>query len=107
MPRLFLIAILLAGPLPAAEYQPYPDAAITVEQWQAYFDTVCIACHSVGGEGGNVGPALDGVAARFDAEALDTWLADPQSVKPGTAMPNLALPDDTRAELVAWLTTLE
>jgi hypothetical protein len=27
-------------------------------------------------------------------------------VKPGTAMPNLALPDATRAELVDWMLTL-
>jgi len=73
----------------------------------AYFDSICSACHSVGGRGGNVGPALDGVATRLDAEYIDRWLADPQAVKPGTAMPNLGIPDDTRAELVAWLTTLE
>jgi len=73
----------------------------------AYFDTICIACHSVGGQGGGVGPALDGVANRFTADELDRWLTDPTSVKPGTAMPNLGLPDDTRAELVAWLRTLE
>ncbi|MCA9504786.1 MAG: cytochrome c [Spirochaetaceae bacterium] len=73
----------------------------------AYFDTVCIACHAVGGRGGNVGPALDGVAHRMTASELDRWLADPQSVKPGTAMPKLGLADDTRAELVAWLGTLK
>ena len=71
-----------------------------------YFDSVCAACHSVGGAGGTVGPALDGVASRIEAAELDRWLADPAAVKPGTAMPNLALPDDLRAELVAWLTTL-
>jgi nitric oxide reductase subunit C len=73
----------------------------------AYFDAVCVACHAVGGKGGVVGPALDGVATRIDPEALDLWLADPQSVKPGTAMPNLGLSDDVRAELVAWLGTLQ
>ncbi len=72
-----------------------------------YFGKVCIACHAVGGEGGNVGPALDGVAGRFTRDELDRWLSDPTSVKPGTAMPNLALSDATRNELVAWLTTLK
>lgn len=83
-----------------------PDAASLAAR-PAYFDQVCVACHAVGGEGGNVGPALDGVANRFDPQALDQWLANPQAVKPGTAMPNLALSDDLRAELVAWLITLE
>lgn len=73
----------------------------------AYFDTVCVACHSVGGAGGGVGPALDGVASRFTADELDRWLSDPQSVKPGTAMPNLALSEEVRTELVNWLTRLQ
>jgi nitric oxide reductase subunit C len=70
------------------------------------FSTVCVRCHAVGGKKGAVGPALDGVATRFDAAKLDTWLRDPAAVKPGTAMPNLGLDDATRAELVTWLMTL-
>lgn len=72
----------------------------------AMFGTVCQACHSLTGKGGTVGPALDGVANRFTQEKLDLWLKDPQAVKPGTAMPNLGLSDDVRAELVTWLMTL-
>lgn len=71
------------------------------------FSTVCVACHAVGGTGGAVGPALDGVARRYDAEGLDAWLANPQAVKPDTKMPNLNLADDTRHELVSWLMTLQ
>jgi nitric oxide reductase subunit C len=72
-----------------------------------YFGTVCSACHQVGGQGGLVGPALDGVGTRMTASELDLWLADPTSVKPGTAMPNLNLSDATRSELVRWLTSLQ
>lgn len=71
------------------------------------FTTICIACHAVGGKGGAIGPALDGVASRKSREELDRWLADPQSVKPGTAMPKLEMDDATRHEVVAWLSTLE
>ena len=73
----------------------------------AYFDTICVACHSVGGAGGSVGPALDGVGTRLTETELDRWLADPPAVKPGTAMPNLHLPDATRSELVLWLASLK
>jgi nitric oxide reductase subunit C len=73
----------------------------------AMFGTVCIACHSVGGQGGAVGPALDGVALRKTPEELDRWLADPAAFKPGTAMPKLPMDDATRAALVAWLSTLD
>lgn len=72
----------------------------------AYFSQVCQGCHSANGLGGAVGPKLDGVAAKYTPEQMDAWLKDPQAVKPGTAMPNLKLPDATRAELVTWLMTL-
>lgn len=65
--------------------------------------SLCSACHSLGGSGGNVGPALDGVGGRFDAEYLNKWIADPQSVKPGTAMPKLPLTDAERQEMVEFL----
>ncbi len=89
-----------------------PDAVVAqavsrTSSRPAYFDSICVACHSVGGAGGAVGPALDGVATRFTPDQLDRWLADPQSVKPGTAMPNLGLSDELRTELVAWLRTLQ
>lgn len=40
--KLSALAALLCGQLFAADYQPYEDAHITVEQWQAYFDTVLL-----------------------------------------------------------------
>lgn len=65
--------------------------------------TVCKGCHAIGGQGGVAGPALDGVAKRYTPDKLTAWLKDPQSVKPGTAMPNLGLPDAVIAELVTFL----
>ena len=35
-----------------------------------FYTTVCRACHAVGGEGGAVGPALDGVASRYSEQEL-------------------------------------
>ncbi len=67
------------------------------------FDAVCTGCHSIGGKGGTVGPALDGVSARYSPEKLRAWLRDPASVKPGTAMPNLNLSDADLDALTAFL----
>jgi nitric oxide reductase subunit C len=64
---------------------------------------VCSACHSVDGQGGKVGPALDDVGAKFSPEQLDAWLANPAAIKPGTAMPNLGLTPEVRAEMSRWL----
>jgi nitric oxide reductase subunit C len=70
------------------------------------FDQVCTACHSVGGRGGTVGPALDEVGDRYDEEYLGRWLRNPAAVKPGTTMPNLGLSDEQVTEMVAYLSTL-
>lgn len=69
--------------------------------------SLCSACHSLGGAGGNVGPALDGVGNKFDAAYLSKWIADPQTIKPGTAMPKLPLTDTERQEMVEFLSKLK
>ena len=83
------------------------SGALTALEPPGYFNTICVACHAVGGRGGGVGPALDGVANRYTEVELHTWLSDPPAVKPGTAMPNLNLSDELRSELVDWLITLQ
>jgi nitric oxide reductase subunit C len=67
------------------------------------WNQLCVACHTMGGQGGVVGPALDGVGDRRDAAFLGKWLRDPQAMKPGTAMPKLPLSDGQIEELVAFL----
>lgn len=89
---------------------PAPTVLATAAQVAAApeaFRTVCVACHSVGGQGGSLGPALDGEGSRRDAAWINTWLKDPAAVKPGTKMPNLSLSDDTRGQLTTWLTSLQ
>lgn len=71
------------------------------------FKEVCIACHSLGGNGGNVGPALDHVGSKFDAAYLTKWIADPQSVKPDTKMPQLGLSGQEQSEVVQFLASLK
>lgn len=67
------------------------------------FTTICVACHALGGQGGNVGPALDGVGDRYTEAELRAWLADPQSIKPGTGMPDLGLSDPDLDALTTFL----
>lgn len=72
-----------------------------------YFSTVCIGCHAVGGQGGQVGPALDGVASRLEPEFLRKWISDPQAIKPGTTMPDLGLEGDDLEAILDYLATLK
>lgn len=66
----------------------------------------CAYCHKIGGKGGNVGPALDRVAAGESEEWLAKHFRDPQAVTPGSAMPKLDLLDDEIKALVAYMKSL-
>ena len=77
----------------------------------------CIACHQIRGEGGDTGPALDGIGDRSRrpmlAGSLENtsenkwrWIINPQLVKPGTAMSPQPLNPVEAAHLVAYLETL-
>ncbi|MEQ8351926.1 MAG: c-type cytochrome [Leptospiraceae bacterium] len=92
-----------------SEAPTLPEAADTpaVAQAPAKFKSLCVACHQVDGKGGNVGPALDGVANRFDRGYLVKWLKDPQAVKEGTTMPKLPLNEQEVTSIVDYLMTLK
>jgi nitric oxide reductase subunit C len=55
------------------------------------------------GQGGQVGPNLDGVGSRKTSDEIRRWLRDPAAVKPGTAMPKLPLSEEQIGELAAFL----
>jgi nitric oxide reductase subunit C len=73
----------------------------------AKYKALCTACHSVGNNGGNVGPALDGVGSRFDREYLVRWISDPLAVKPDSKMPQLPLSAGEAEEIADFLLTLK
>jgi cytochrome c2 len=62
----------------------------------------CRGCHSILGSGGHSAPDLTNVIARRDPVWLARWLADPQAVKPGTAMPRPSLAAADMTGLVAF-----
>jgi nitric oxide reductase subunit C len=114
------IIVMASNPIPAptqpAATSPNATAVTLTDTWREapasansdppcppMFTNICMACHALNGKGAAVGPALDGVGDRFPPEKLDIWLKDPQSVKPGTTMPNLGLDDATRRSLVEFL----
>jgi cytochrome c oxidase subunit 2 len=77
----------------------------------------CALCHSIAGTKalGGVGPDLShfagrrtlgaGAAAR-EREALKSWIANPQQLKPGSQMPAVPLPPADLAAVVDYLETL-
>jgi nitric oxide reductase subunit C len=82
---------------------PAARATIEAARRPQIFSQLCMSCHALGGSGGTVGPALDGVGNKYDAAYFERWLRDPPSVKPGTKMPKLPLDEAQLAELVPYL----
>lgn len=82
---------------------PPPSTAAATDGRPAIFDQVCVACHSLGGQGGQVGPALDGVGLRLSNEELHRWLEDPLAFKPDARMPKLPLSPQQIDELALFL----
>lgn len=77
----------------------------------------CGSCHmipGIRGADGMVGPPLIKWARRTtiagevpnDVERLITWLTVPQSIEPGTAMPNMGVNDGEARDMAAYLYTL-
>jgi nitric oxide reductase subunit C len=47
----------------------------------------CLGCHALGGAGGTLGPRLEWIGGRRDADYVARYLADPGAVSPGSRMP--------------------
>ena len=71
------------------------------------FGQICVSCHSLGGKGGTIGPALDIIGQTRDESFLKKWITDPAAVKPGTLMPKLPLAEATITELAVYLSQLK
>lgn len=95
------------------------------------YQTECVECHTLDGEGAGLGPALYGIVDQpaaqvngfsysdallkkaangliWDAATLDQFLSAPDTVVPGTKMSYGGLTDETaRVSLIAWLKELK
>ena len=47
----------------------------------------CVVCHSVRGQGGATGPALDSIGGRRDAVYVHSYIENPRAVDPAAQMP--------------------
>lgn len=100
-------------PPPAETHSGRPDrGAALIAQYG------CGSCHTVPGvkgADGLVGPPLTRFGSRSyiagelpnNADNLRHWISDPQSVEPGTAMPNLGVKPIDAQDIAAYLYTLD
>lgn len=94
---------------------PRPDLTVKVEQSTALAEVGkrlysnkygCNGCHSLAGEGGKVGPALDRAGFRLNGTWIYRWVKNPQAMKPETRMPALGLSDADAKAVTLYLNTL-
>jgi cytochrome c oxidase subunit 2 len=99
----------------AQEQEP---ATATGRGKDVFLNTTCVGCHTIRGTSADakVGPDLTHLASRgtiFAAkldntrENLAKVITDPQSVKPGIAMPPTSLSDEDLTALLDYLESLE
>jgi len=85
---------------------------------ELFLHGTCPMCHAVSGTtaGATMGPDLTHVGGRFTVGAgsvenveqhLTSWVANAQSIKPGSRMPPTPLPPDDVRDLVAYLESLQ
>ena len=92
------------------------NAGIGREIFHKHLVAGCARCHALEGKGGNIGPALDGIASRKDRDYLYQSLVEPAAAlaegfdKLGASpMPpmNLLLNEQELADVMAFLLTLK
>ena len=66
----------------------------------------CNGCHSLEGEGGKIGPALDRAGFRLNATWVYRWLKNPQAMDAHTRMPALGLSDEDAKAVTLYVDTL-
>jgi mono/diheme cytochrome c family protein len=68
----------------------------------------CGACHMIRGEGGAAGPDLSRIGSIRDEDSLRRFIKDPQSVKPGSPMPDSkGLADESLNAIARYLASLK
>ncbi len=101
------VSPIAAATGPTARHLGPSDAPINAELADRGAELVnaraCLGCHVIAGQGGNVGPSLDGVVDRKGVEFVRHKLADPTFNNATSMMPNFGLSAEEIEAILAYL----
>lgn len=97
---------------------PEPEDPQLARGREVYLTNSCVGCHAIRGvdDRGELGPDLTHLANREKLGAgiidntddeLTAWIANPQAIKPGVAMPPQSLSEEDLSDVVAYLGSLK
>ncbi|MDZ7289451.1 MAG: cytochrome c [candidate division KSB1 bacterium] len=61
----------------------------------------CLSCHKLYGVGSTVGPALDSIGTKRDAEWMARWIKNSSSIKSNSRMPPFVYLPDGQIRIIA------
>ena len=85
---------------------PSTDPLMIAQGRELVAQKACVGCHVIGNQGGQVGPALNGIIRRRDADYVRRKLADPTFDNSTSMMPNFGLGPEEIQALLAYVATL-
>jgi mono/diheme cytochrome c family protein len=93
---------------PFASLDDAPVTRMQADRVRRTLDTrfACLGCHEVQGEGGRIGPPLDGLGERLLPSFVLEMVLDPVRAAPGSPMPHQPMPARDAARLARWLLDL-
>ncbi len=98
----YVVMTLLVALLPSRSTEMGRASPAVTAGAEAWRSENCIACHSIYGLGGHIGPDLTNTVSRLGAEGVAAKV-----YAGGGAMPPFPLPQEAAANLVAWLSYID
>jgi cytochrome c2 len=66
------------NPTGVEDFKPHAVSSDSAQGRHLFLDGGCMSCHSIGAQGGNIGPRLDGIGFRHSVQYIESHINNPQ-----------------------------
>lgn len=102
----FIETVLVSDEVPVLDNFTPDDTKVSAGK-ETFYSKGCNTCHTVGNEGGIVGPNLNQAGTRLEPGFILFHVKDPQLANPGAVEPNFGLSEDEAMNITHYLYTLQ